>query len=293
MKDPSTFLNEKNNIFDKAVSSSGIDPETSVWKPISVPWDNLIDKSRDVIKNGDFFRDEQEAAEASHWGPNCATFSRARERPIPGVKNPPPQLRSLDEPRGLPFLNQPSWRKTKERVDRDTYMADLAAKSCLRDHRRGKIFSLEHPGNSIALKLDSWIELMNEPGIFKIYHHHCMFHPCTKRKYQILITNNRDLEHKIGRICLDKRVCTRTGQPHEEFRHQIENGRVVRYGTEGSSEYPKELCDIQSASMLEAIRERRTPGTKYSFIEIFSGPNAPLTKSAEEYVKSKSVSKIA
>ena len=41
-------------------------------------------------------------ADLAHFAPNCATFSRAREIPIPGVKNPPKPLRSSEHPRGIP-----------------------------------------------------------------------------------------------------------------------------------------------------------------------------------------------
>eukprot|EP00435_Cladocopium_sp_Y103_P058671 s40_g20.t1 len=54
----------------------------------------------------------------------------------------------------------------KRKLDLDTQMADLSAEQCLQAHRTGKFFSLEHPRNSIARRLNSWEELEREPGVF-------------------------------------------------------------------------------------------------------------------------------
>ena len=46
-------------------------------------------------------------------GPPCGTASRAREKPIPGVKDPPTPLRSTQWPDGLPGLDHANKLKTE------------------------------------------------------------------------------------------------------------------------------------------------------------------------------------
>jgi len=76
------------------------------------------------------------------------------------------------DPKGLPFLQQPKWRKTRKRVERDTDMAVISAVEALKCHRSGSPFSLEHPGRSIARALPEWQELEREPGVGVTLHHH-------------------------------------------------------------------------------------------------------------------------
>ena len=92
------------------------------------------------------------------------------------------------------------WDKLRNEVDRDSYMAIGAAQRCIRAHKAGLPFTLEHPGNSIARELSSWKELVAMEGVFIVEHHHCMFQPCLKRKFQILITNIESLSTSLGRV---------------------------------------------------------------------------------------------
>ena len=113
------------------------------------PWDVL--RGKDVFKEGEHLKNVLLLANVSHWAPNCATFSRAREIPIVGVKFRPQPLRDEEHPEGLPGLSV----KHRARVHKDTALAELAAVNCLTYHRSGKMFSLEHTGRSLALHLPS------------------------------------------------------------------------------------------------------------------------------------------
>ena len=136
------------------------------------PWDKLRGEQFDVFAHEARLHEELDASASEHFAPNCATFSRARERPIAGASNAPVPLRSLDYPKGLTFLQQPKWRKTRKRVERDTDMAVTSAVEALKCHRSGRPFSLEHPGRSIARALPEWRELEREPGVKVTLHHH-------------------------------------------------------------------------------------------------------------------------
>ena len=68
-------------------SSSEVDSAFFVYPP----WDLL--RGRDVFRDVELFEYETMNADSAHFAPNCATFSRAREIPIPGVSCPPKPLR--------------------------------------------------------------------------------------------------------------------------------------------------------------------------------------------------------
>ena len=144
----------------------------------------------------------------THWGPNCATLSPAGEIPIPGVVNAPQPLRPVLCPVGLPKVVGESHPgasgKVRQRVLNDTLVADLSAVECLKAHRDGRGSSSERPGRSLALHLPSWKSLMDEPGVFCIWHHHCCFEDSTRRKFQVVITNIPQLKEFVGtnlRLC--------------------------------------------------------------------------------------------
>jgi hypothetical protein len=51
----------------------------------------------------------------------------------------------------------PNHARSRIRVERDSELADLGASKCMDKHRLGLGFPLEHPGNSIAYHLESWL----------------------------------------------------------------------------------------------------------------------------------------
>lgn len=142
------------------VPSESEGADTKVIPQPAEPWDKLRGDQFDVIANESTLDEVVSDSASLHLGPNCGTFTRARERPIPGVRNSPLPLRSNDHPEGLPYLAQPRWKRMRERVERDTYMAKSAARRCINFLKAGLPFTLEHPGNSIAKELKEWQELV-------------------------------------------------------------------------------------------------------------------------------------
>ena len=71
------------------------------WKVTAV--DILLDKRMDLadLSFQAEIRPVIRQADAAFWAPDCATFTRARERPIPSVRHAPRPLRSAQMPRGL------------------------------------------------------------------------------------------------------------------------------------------------------------------------------------------------
>ena len=163
-----------------SVSSSS--HEVSPVNKIFAPWDLL--RGRDVFKHSELLEEETQEAELVHYAPNCATFSRAREIPIKGVKNCPKPLRSPEFPEGIPGEVDKLSRKGIKRLKDDTRMADLSADGCYRRAERGLGFTLEHPGNSLARHLPSWIKLVQRRDVHEIFYHTCRFEGSRRRKFR-------------------------------------------------------------------------------------------------------------
>ena len=225
------------------------------------PWDLL--RGRCVFKHRGQLLAEAKEAEVSHWAPNCATYSRAREIPIQGVASPPRPLRNEANPEGIPEELARMGKRARRRLDDDTAMADLSAEQCEEAADRGKVFTLEHPGNSLARHLPSWKRLANRPDVHEVFYHTCMFEGSRRRKYQVLITNGKKFKDRMGRLCSGP-VCARTGTPHLRWRPTVSAGRVVQFQTGDEREYPKGFCEEYA----KAVRETISDSGK--FLEVFS-----------------------
>ena len=200
------------------------------------PWDLL--RGKDVFRDSRELAEDLDVADIRHWAPNCATFSRAREIPIPGVKSAPIPLRSEEFPRGIPCEVDRMSSKAKRRLELDTNMADMAAKDCIDADERGKVFTLEHPGRSIALHLESWKTLLQRRRVRAYHYHTCMFVGSRRKKFQVLITNS-EYFLAMERECKGGKVCDRTGEPHLKWRPTVTGGKVLQFITGDEREYPK------------------------------------------------------
>ena len=153
-------------------------------------------------------------------------------------------------------------------------MADMSAKRCLEAASQGKTFTLEHPEGSIARSLDSWKTLEAYPGVIVSRYHACMFNPCRRRKRQVLIHNVPGLEDFIARVCESERICSRTKSCHLSWKPS-----VVSLCTGEEREYPSEFCLALAQGL---VSHYTIMGKELVFLEVFSGPNAPLTKAVSE-----------
>lgn len=152
-------------------------------------------------------------------------------------------------------------------------MAVMAAQRCIQSHREGKWFSLEHPKNSIARQMDSWKALGSLEGVTATPYHSCMFHPSERRKSQVLIHNIPGLSYHMRRICENERTCSRTERPRKNWKPKVVGGRVVSFATGEEREYPSGFCRAYAEGLKELMGDPNN-----TFVEIFSGPNAPLSQ---------------
>ena len=250
--------------------------DASFVSPLSVfaPWDIL--RGRDVFLDSNVLSLEVSISLLSHFAPNCATFSRAREIPIRNVANPPKPLRSEAHPEGIPEELSKLSKKALKRLNDDTLMANLSAEYCCAIHLQGRKFTLEHPGRSIALNLSKWKELRSLPGVRTIFYNTCMFHGSRRKKFQVLITNEPAFEKFIGKLCSGNHLCDRTGLKHLKWRPTVSAGKVVQFQTGDEREYPLGFCQEYAKAAKQCM------GQSGAFLEVFSGPNAPLSYSVGE-----------
>jgi len=156
-------------------------------------------------------------------------------------------------------------------------MAKMAAEDCTCAHAAGDGFTLEHPGRSYAHELPEWIALSKLKGVKVVRHHHCMFEPCEHRKYQIEYTNIPEVAEELDLLCASAAVCSRTGRPHASWQHEVQQGRVTHFSTGDLTEYPAGLCKAKARGYVRYLKRVGPADKSFVFLQVFSGPNAPLT----------------
>ena len=264
---------------------------------VAEPWDKLRGRQVDgrseydveVPANRERLSAQASMSLAQHWAPDCSTFSRALERPIPGApagKGPRP-LRSRQHPRGLPWqvLQENFGTKTakviQEKIKLHNMMAEITARACLKAAKEGRFFCVENPGNSYLWQLEEFKELAKLKGVVWFTLHNCAF-GATRRKYTGIMTNVPGLKEALERRCEargDDDPCDFSGEAHESWSAKWTEG----YGhtkTKDSAEYPKAMCTAMAGPFLEcaAAAPALAGRTPFAFLEVFSGPSAPLTQ---------------
>eukprot|EP00435_Cladocopium_sp_Y103_P012194 s2155_g3.t1 len=76
----------------------------------------------------------------------------------------------------------------------------------------------------------------------------------------------------MGLSCKGGSVCDRTGLKRLKWRPTTSGGKVVQFTTGDEREYPSGFCAAYARCAAKIL------GSKGTFVEVFSGPNAPLTR---------------
>ena len=215
---------------------------------IAQPWDIKRGDKFDVFDLRNLRRLEklQRRARINWRAPRCATFSRAREKPTPGRRGWP--ARSEQEPYGITSGPGALTAAQLQALDPDTQMCVQAIRACIEDHKAGRGFVFEHPGNSLAFFLPEMVELMSMPGVIQVPLTACLFEGGGRRKHTRLVTNIPELQALHG-MCSSAAVCDRTGEAHLPWTKQDANGHAV-YLAEEESEYNEGFCQTAAAAMV-------------------------------------------
>ena len=228
-----------------------------------------------------------------HWAPDCRTFSRALEKEPSGVKRGtgPRPIRSVEHPKGLPWevlvaqFGVSTAKLIQEKLDRHTRMAELAGAECLKALEAGRYFILENPARSLLWNLPVFRQLAKASGVEWSVLHNCAFGGA-RRKYTGIMSNIPGLGAILGKLCSargEHDPCDYTGVPHLAWEATCKEGEVVTV-TEGEAEYPAELCKELARGVVQCLASSSALSAKtpFAFIEVFSGPNAPLTSAVKQ-----------
>ena len=70
----------------------------------------------------------------------------------------------------------------------------------------------------------------------------------------------------------------RDSKAHTLWRHELGDGKGVMCSTSALSEYPKGYCVALTRAYRAFLSRVGSGGREFPFLEIFSGPNSPLTR---------------
>ena len=214
------------------------------------------------------------------WAPECKTFSRARGKPVPGAKSWPRALRSGRFPAGLPELQREDRRADLLKVEQANELADTTFRCCLEALQQGRYFAIENPANAYLWNLPRAVELAQSKGVHRVTFTNCCFAGGERNKLTAVLTNAQFIAGALeGRLCRGRDLCERTGAPHLTWAPVVRDGVIATYPTEAEAEYPAGLC-VEVAKGVAELVEAAHSGDRYEwdFIEVFSGPNAPLSR---------------
>ena len=269
---------------------------------VAEPWDKLRGRLVDgwseydvtVPANEARLRSQAALSLTQHWAPDCSTFSRALDKPIPGAKEGqgPMAMRSKEFPEGLPWQELKARFKWTAKVVKDklklhNMLAGLAAAECLKAARQGRYVIVENPAQSYLWDLPAFRELARLQGMEFITFHNCAFGG-QRRKYTAFLTNVPGMREACGIHCTargDEAPCDFSGRPHKTWAPTWKDGRAVTV-TETEAEYPQDLCKAMAGpiAMCPGAAPELAARFPYVFLEVYSGPNAPLTQAVRAAV---------
>ena len=267
----------------------------ALFGKVELPWDVLRGdvkegvNSHDVLNSGNAERLALKAAtsDIQHWAPQCRTFSRIREKHIPGVawKKQPRPCRDSDHPEGLPEIMAVDGEhgELRQKVLDDTAMATFAFEQCALAAASGRRFIIENPTNSWIWELDVAKALAGMEGVRVVLLHNCAFGG-DRRKATTLLTNMEEVEEECGRVCGETRAkanCPYLGVPHKPWDPKVNSKGDFAVPSKSEAQYPAQLCEAIAKACIrrkKAMEEQGATSMPTFFIEIFSGPQAPLTQ---------------
>ena len=236
----------RNYPLTKACALAGIGVQPPLDREVEgLPWEFFGCEGKKTLDN----YETSPALAASHWAPECKTFSAARGKPIQLSSGRwtqgPKALRSADQPWGLKNLGKNDQIKARQ----GNSMAKRAIQGCKEAFLARRFASLEHPWGSHLWKTDEALELCNVVGTYVSCYSHCCFGG-RREKWQCLVHNCPQLHH-----ALHKPHC----EGHRELlRYQVHERAdgTLAFDTEDEAEYPWQWCVVYSRALRQALREK-------------------------------------
>lgn len=169
----------------------------------SLPWEFFSQEGRQKL---DSFENAAGLA-ASHWAPECKTFSAARGRSIvlsSGRRVAGPKaLRSREHPWGLRSIT----KNEQIKVRQGNSMAKRAISGCKDAFLCRRFASLEHPWGSHLWHTDEAKELCEMEGVYVTCYSHCCYGG-RREKWQCLVHNCEEVHSELHKPqCPGHEVC--------------------------------------------------------------------------------------
>ena len=180
--------------------------------------------------------------------------------------------------------------KLRAKIEGDTAMAVLAATQAALAVATGRFFIIENPSGSHLWDLPELVALAAMDGVHAVVLHTCAFGG-ERRKATTLLSNIPELQEECGRTCEERRAwapCPFLGVPHKQWTKTDGRGSWDSPAKK-EAEYQSQLCTAMASAMVRRRQSMLDAGEHLPptfFIEVFSGPNAPLTAAVAAAVKS-------
>lgn len=236
----------KNYPLTKACALAGIGVQPPMDKEVEgLEWEFFSPEGKATLEKNE----ASPALAASHWAPECKTFSAARGKPIQLSSGKwvqgPKALRSPEHPWGIKNLGKADQIKVRQ----GSSMAKRSIQGCKEAHLGHRFFSLEHPWGSHMWETDEAKELCRLEGVFVTCYSHCCFGG-RRTKWQCLVHNCPELHHALHQPRCDGHSDLLRYEVHERA-----DGSLA-FDTEGEAEYPWQWCVAYARALRQALREK-------------------------------------
>ena len=226
----------------KAVALEGIFVQPPLDKLRDGNWDFFSPAGKECLEG----LEDDSHLSASHWAPECKTYSSARGRPFWTTSGRylqgPPALRSHEMPWGLPNLSPDNQVKVRQ----GNAMGRRSLQGLRDAHERGRFASVEHPWSSIFWSTPEAMEICALPGFFVTCFSQCCFGG-QRTKWTALVHNIPELHR-----ALHKPDCG--GHPgllpYEV--HEVQGG--LQFDTTAEAEYPWRMCRVYAQALKSQLQ---------------------------------------
>ena len=233
-----------NYLLTKACGQQGIAVQVPLDKLVrGKEWDFFTPEGKDLLEA----RELDPSLKATHWAPDCKTFSRARGRWIRlhdgGWVEGPKQVRSSAEPWGFSNLG----RNDSIKVRQGNAMARRSIVGLKSGLMQGLLPSLEHPYGSYIWDTPEMKELMETGRFYQSVYSHCCFGGW-REKWTCLI----HLSPRLHAV-LHRPHCP--GHPGlVGYNVWQEQGRL-QFDTADEAEYPWGFCVTYAAALAAELAD--------------------------------------
>lgn len=222
------------------------DPSRSEQAPVA-SFDLSLEEGMQALE--DFATSTQSSLFHAHFAPSCGTASKARERKIAGVSNPPRPLRSEAEPDGISGLTS----QEQARVEQANASYAGMARLIIFLTALNISVSVENPLNSLFWLTSAMRKVLNVLGAgHTTVLQHCMHGGDRDKSTKLWSYNprspNENLLASLGLMC-DKQ------HTHKSWKPYTLNGKLC-FPTKEEAAYPLLLCQRLASIFVQEATAR-------------------------------------